>query len=360
MATDSSSGTLPSSSRLTIDSSSSIARSKLSFLTSTWVFSAILLSRMRPYSGADLNEFMRAYCGGNSRAHQCGDVGRDRLFQALQIIAALKHRDNSATGACIGDIHQLAATPAEIFRLEIERRQRISIMCIEAGGDDDQFGTEFPQLRQDHVFERGAEFGAAVLRRQRRVDDGVVLAALAAGAGAGKQRHLMRRAIHHSRIGPENILGAIAVMDVEIDHGGAGYAVFALGVTRGDRGMIEKAKAHRLAGLGMMAWRTRRDERIMMGACHDRVGGGNRAADAPHHRLPRAWRHRSVAVEIDQAAGRRDMPEFFDIVSVMAKRDQIKRALGSLFADKLAKAAFAENFINGPNPIRSFGMPWRR
>ena len=38
---DSSSGTLPSSSRLTIDSSSSIARSKLSFLTSTWVFSAI-------------------------------------------------------------------------------------------------------------------------------------------------------------------------------------------------------------------------------------------------------------------------------------------------------------------------------
>src|SRR6516165_8242406 len=41
MATDSSSGTLPSSSRLTIDSSSSIARSKESFLTSTCVFSPI-------------------------------------------------------------------------------------------------------------------------------------------------------------------------------------------------------------------------------------------------------------------------------------------------------------------------------
>src|ERR1700722_14235860 len=49
MVTDSSSGTLPSSSRLTIVSSSSIARSKLSFLTSTWVFSAMsLLFRMRP------------------------------------------------------------------------------------------------------------------------------------------------------------------------------------------------------------------------------------------------------------------------------------------------------------------------
>src|SRR6266481_3083539 len=106
MATDSSSGTLPSSSRLTIDSSSSIARSKLSFLTSTWVFSAILLSRMRRSAGADSKIVVRAYCGGNSRAHQCGDVSRDRLFQALQIIAALKHRDNSAAGVCIGDVHQ--------------------------------------------------------------------------------------------------------------------------------------------------------------------------------------------------------------------------------------------------------------
>ncbi len=35
----------------------------------------------------------------------------------------------------------------------------------------------------------------------------------AAGAGARKQRHLMRRAIHHGRVGPEYILGAVAVMD---------------------------------------------------------------------------------------------------------------------------------------------------
>src|ERR1035437_3963841 len=167
MATDSSSGTLPSSSRFTIDSSSSIARSKLSFLTSTWVFSAILLSQMRRFADADSKIFLRAYCGGKSRAHQCGDVRRDRLLQALQIIAALEHRDNSATGACIGDVHQFPRDPAEIFRLEIERCQRIPVVCVEAGGDDDQFGAEFLQLRQDHVFERGAEFGAARSEERR-------------------------------------------------------------------------------------------------------------------------------------------------------------------------------------------------
>src|SRR6266550_5372683 len=182
MATDSSSGTLPSSSRFTIDSSSSIARSKLSFLTSSWVFSAILLSRMRPVAGADLSVFVRAYCGGDSRTHQCRDMRRHRLFQALQIIAALENRDNSPAGACIGDIHQFARDPAEVVRPKIDRRQRIPVMCVEAGRDDDQLGAEFLQARQDHVFERGAEFGAAVFRRQRRIDDGVVLAALAARA----------------------------------------------------------------------------------------------------------------------------------------------------------------------------------
>src|ERR1700722_9710302 len=122
MATDSSSGTLPSSSRLTIDSSSSIARSKLSFLTSSWVFSAIVLSRMRARRGrgADSKICMRRYCGGISRAHQCGDMGRDRLLQALQIITALEHRDNSPPGAGIGKGHQFARHPVEILRLEVE------------------------------------------------------------------------------------------------------------------------------------------------------------------------------------------------------------------------------------------------
>src|ERR1700757_3888325 len=128
MVTDSSKGTLPSSSRLTIVSSSSIARSKLSFLTSTWVFSAIFRSRMRSLQlehdlranafasgglpgpdhalpGAESSEFLRAYCGGVSRAHQCGDMRGNRLFQSLQVVAALQHRHNPAAGAGRREIH---------------------------------------------------------------------------------------------------------------------------------------------------------------------------------------------------------------------------------------------------------------
>src|SRR6478609_10373238 len=191
MATDSSSGTLPPSSRVTIDSSSSIARSKLSFLTSTWVFSAILRSRMPPQSNQ--TRFLRAYCGGDLAPHQCGDVGCNRLFQPLQVVAALQHRHHPAAGAGLRDIHQLARNPAEILGLHIERGQRIAEMRVETGGDDDEFGAELPQLRQDQILERGAELDAAILGCERRVDDGVVFATLTRGAGAGKQRHLVRR-----------------------------------------------------------------------------------------------------------------------------------------------------------------------
>src|SRR5580692_4978405 len=103
MATDSSSGTLPSSSRLTIVSSSSSARSKLSFLTSAWLFSAMLLSR----DALSRQRNQNYLCGrivARIRAHQCADMGGDRLAQALQIIAALEHRDNSPPRARVRDV----------------------------------------------------------------------------------------------------------------------------------------------------------------------------------------------------------------------------------------------------------------
>src|SRR5258708_29703927 len=107
MATDSSSGTLPSSSRLTITSSASIARSKLSFLTSPEfltspiMLSAILSSCVHAPPGATENIIaggswrVEALKNKKSGAGQRGDMRRDRFLQALQIIAAFEHRNNS-------------------------------------------------------------------------------------------------------------------------------------------------------------------------------------------------------------------------------------------------------------------------
>src|SRR6185295_9899181 len=50
-----------------------------------------------PSKGAESNKFLGAYCGGDLRAHQCGDMRRNRLFQPLQVVAALQHRHKAAT-----------------------------------------------------------------------------------------------------------------------------------------------------------------------------------------------------------------------------------------------------------------------
>ena len=72
-----------------------------------------------------------------------------------------------------------------------------------------------------------------------------MLAALAERAGAGIVRHLMGRSVHDGRIVPEDVLGAVAVMDVEIDDRDPLGSVRSPGVARGDGGVIEEAEAHR-------------------------------------------------------------------------------------------------------------------
>ncbi len=146
-------------------------------------------------------------------------------------------------------------------------------------------------------------------------------------------------------------------MDVEIDDRGAFDAVFALGVTGGDRGIVEEAEAHRLADFGMMAGRAHRDEGVVMLTCHHGVGRGDRAADAAHHGFPGARRHRGVAVDIDQAAGRCDVAEFADIMLAVAERDGIEAAFRRLAAHQRLEAVFAQHLGDRAQPVGSFRVP---
>ncbi len=138
-------------------------------------------------------------------------------------------------------------------------------MGVESRRYDQQVGREVVEPRQDRRFERLAERVAAVAGAQRGVDDLVVLAGLAERAGAGIERHLVGRGVHDGRIAPEDVLGAVAVVDVEIDDGDALDAMGRLGVPGGDRRVVEEAEAHRRRRLGVVAgrpvWRRRRCRR---------------------------------------------------------------------------------------------------
>src|SRR5262245_35730054 len=142
MATDSSSGTFPSSSRFTIDSSSSIARSKGIFLTST-LFSAISLP------GSSFRLAMGEVSPDFRPVHQGGHVGRNRARKSLQIIAALQQGHDAAFGAGISNVHQFLCDPRVVGFHQIEIGERVTRVRVESGRYDDHVRFELTQAREN-------------------------------------------------------------------------------------------------------------------------------------------------------------------------------------------------------------------
>jgi hypothetical protein len=110
----------------------------------------------------------------------------------------------------------------------------------------------------------------------------------------------------------------------------------------------------------MVTRRAHRDERIRVGAGHHRIGCRHRAADAAHDSFPGARRHRGVAVDIDHAALRGDVPELADIMLAMAQRDGIQIAFRRLAARERFEAIFGHNLSHGAQPVGTLGVSRRR
>ena len=65
-----------------------------------------------------------------------------RFRQAFEVVAAFEHRDHAALRGLVGDLHDLAGGPAEVLLDELQIGERVALVRVEAGRDDDQFGAE--------------------------------------------------------------------------------------------------------------------------------------------------------------------------------------------------------------------------
>ena len=149
-----------------------------------------------------------------------------------------------------------------------------------------------------------------------------MLAALTERAGAGIMRHLVGRGVHDGRIVPKNVLGAVAVMDVEIHDRDPLGPMRGLGVARGDGRVIEEAEAHRGRDLGVMAGRAGRDESVANLAAHHLVDGEDGAARGAKRGLEGARRHQRVRIEGGPAVLGRSRADRLDVVLRMDARDR--------------------------------------
>ena len=67
-----------------------------------------------------------------------------------------------------------------------------------------------------------------------------MLSSFIGGPGAGIEGHFMDRTIKHRRIGPEDVLGAVAVMHVPVEDRHPRGTVLPLCMASRDRGVVKK------------------------------------------------------------------------------------------------------------------------
>ena len=160
----------------------------------------------------------------------------------------------------------------------------------------------------------------------------------------------------HGRIVPEDVLGAVAVVDVEIHDRDALGAVRRLGVPRGDGGVVEEAEAHRGRDLGVMSGRAGRDEGVADLAAHHLVDREDRASRGAKRGLEGARRHGRVLVEGGQAVLRRRRPDRLDVLLRVDARDRGKIGARRGVARQHLKRLALERAFDRAQAVGPLGM----
>ncbi len=169
-------------------------------------------------------------------------------------------------------------------------------MGVEPGRNQDQIGREGFQGRQQAAAHGGAPGFAAGAGRQGHVDHIVGDAVLGGHAGAGIGAGLVGRGEEQVGIVLEYILGAVAVMDVEIDHGDAPHLMDLARMQGADGDIVEKTEAHRACPFRVMARRTHRAEGVDGTLGHHQIDGRHHRAGGTPRRIPRAGAENGVRI----------------------------------------------------------------
>jgi hypothetical protein len=149
------------------------------------------------------------------------------------------------------------------------------------------------------------------------------------------------REVLHARLALEAVLGAVAVMHVEIEDRHALQAVHVERLPGADGDAVKQTKTHGPLRLGVMAGRTQRTERVGSLAADHRIHGGDGRAGGAQRRLARTRRHHGVGIEAHVSRGRLGAQHGVDVarrVHALQLRAGRPRRLAPLDADERAFA----------------------
>ena len=268
-----------------------------------------LLKKLGVSSRREALERLDVARGGLALAREPFERSLDEPGQRLEVVSALED---------CGDTRRKRRAPARELAKPVRGHrhlgQRIVAMGVEAGRDEHELGLEGTHDRLDDLVECRVVGGITRTGGERDVHDS--LGVRIRPSRPWPERPLVKRDREHARVVAEQRLGAIAVMDVEVDDGDALETERVLRVTGGDRDVAEDAEAHRL-----------RLERMVARRSYEReapdLHGSDRTACGQKRRFARG-RH-SVRVRIEPHLGvdaldRSDVARRVDTADLLPRR----------------------------------------
>ena len=232
-----------------------------------------------------------------------------------QVVAALEHRHDASFTQLIGQIGELAGDPGVIGVDPAELADVVIAMRIEACRNEQHLGFEVTQRRQPGIGHRIAQRLPTGVGRKWHIEHVLAECLLAA---VGIQLRLKGRDHQDSLVTGQDVLTAIAVMNIEIDQGNALHAELVEGMADADRHVVEKAKAHRAAALGMVTGWAHIAEGTPEFALPDQFSGQHRGTGRMHRGIDRLRIHRGIGVELPIACLGRQGDQLLDIAAVMS------------------------------------------
>ena len=166
----------------------------------------------------------------------------------------------------------------------------------------------------------------------------------------------------HALVAGDDVLGAVAVVHVEIDDRHALQAAHIERVARCDRDVVEEAEAHRLIARRVVAGRAHRAERAFDLAVDHRVGRGDRGAGGAQRGVQGAGTRGGVGVDRSRHAAACDaLQKVLQLGHVTGgvREHQVieldERRVAAL--ERHVQAGGQQVVVDRVEPLRAFGMP---
>ena len=161
----------------------------------------------------------------------------------------------------------------------------------------------------------------------------------------------------HARVVAKNILGAIAVVHIEVGHHHPLEPVLLERVGRAHRHVVEEAEPHGPAALGVMPGRPHAAEGVAHLALQNQIGRVHNGAGRVQRGVQRMRVHCRVRVQVHQAAARDAGLERIEVVLGMHPQQLLAGGGRRLALHQVADQAGSDQLVfDGMQPVRALGM----